>query len=75
MAGEPPMLPAQYALQSPEEAAMVVEEQLDSWTETEGFVEWIFARHADWQREASKRERDRKPGLRAMNKKQKRSGK
>ena len=75
MAGEPPMLPERYALGSPEEAATVIEEQLESWTETEGFIEWMFARFADWERESSKRERDKKRKLRAKNRKSKKSRK
>jgi len=53
----------------------VIEEQLDSWAESEGFVEWMFARHANWEREATKRERDRNRKLRTKSKKQKRSRK
>ena len=75
MTGEPPILPEHYALGSPEEAATVIEEQLESWTETEGFIEWMFARFAAWERESSKRERDKKRKLRAKNRKSKKSRK
>ena len=60
MGPEPPAVPEHYALRSPEEAAVVIEEQFDSWTETEGFIDWMFARHAAWQRDTSKRQRDKK---------------
>ncbi len=75
MSDEPPMMAEHYALGSPEEAAIVIEEQLESWTETEGFVEWMFTRFATWERDRSKRERDKKRKLRAKNKKGKKARK
>jgi hypothetical protein len=66
---EPPGTPEHYALGSPEEATIVIEEHLESWTETEGFVEWMFGQHARWERESSKRERERKRKLDAKKKK------
>lgn len=36
------LMPEHYALGSPEEAAIVIEEQLDSLTESDGFIEWMF---------------------------------
>ncbi|KAA5538014.1 hypothetical protein FYK55_27745 [Roseiconus nitratireducens] len=53
----PPMAAEQYTLGSPEEAAMVIEDQQESWMETDGFVEWMFARFAVWQRELLQRKR------------------
>lgn len=75
MAGEPPLLPEHYELGSREEAAIVIEEQLESWTETEGFIEWMSERLAAWQRESSRRERDRKRKLRTKNQNRKKSRK
>jgi hypothetical protein len=72
---EPPSMPEHYALRSPEEAANVILEQLDSWHETEGFIEWIFARFGLWEREVSKRAREQKRKLRANKAKRKKSRK
>jgi tetratricopeptide (TPR) repeat protein len=69
MADHPPMMPEHYALGSPGEAAVVIEEQLDSWTESEGFVEWMIQRAAILEREANKRQRDRKRKLQAKKRK------
>jgi hypothetical protein len=68
-------MPEHYALRSPEEAANVILEQLDSWHETEGFIEWIFARFGLWEREVSKRAREQKRKLRANKAKRKKSRK
>ncbi|UUO08700.1 hypothetical protein M4951_10355 [Blastopirellula sp. J2-11] len=59
MTGPPPMMPEHYVLGSAEEAAIVIEGQLESWSETEGFIEWMFARFAAWERD-----KKRKRGLR-----------
>jgi len=75
MTEEPPRLAEHYALGSPEEAAIVIEEQLKSWMENEGFVEWMVARFAAWERDSAKRERDRKRKLRVKNRKSKKSRK
>ncbi|NND96892.1 MAG: hypothetical protein HKN47_06130 [Pirellulaceae bacterium] len=72
---EPPMVPEHYALGSPEEAANVIFEQLNSWHETEGFIEWMVMRFGLWEREVSKRERDQKRKLRAKKAKRKNSRK
>ena len=60
MSVHPPMMPEHYALGSPEEAAIIIEEQLDSWTESEGFVEWLLQQASIVEREKNKKERDRK---------------
>ena len=73
ISGEPPMMAEHYTLGSPEEAAVVIEEQMESWTEAEGFVEWMFARFAKLERDRSKHERDKKRKLRASKKKRKKS--
>ncbi len=74
-ADHPPMLPEHYALGSPEEAAIVIEEQFESWTESEGFVEWMFHRVAVLERESLKRQRDRNRKQRAKKRKSKKSRK
>jgi len=74
-AQHPPMMPEHYALGSPEEAAIVIEEQLDSWTESEGFVEWMFQRAVILERESLKRQRDRELKQRAKKRKAKKSRK
>ena len=73
MANHPPMMPEHYALGSPEEAAVIIEEQLDSWSESEGFIEWILQQAAILERERSKKERDRKRKLQAKKRKAKKS--
>jgi len=75
MADQPPMMAEHYSLGSPEEAAIVIEEQFDSWSESEGFVEWMFERHANLKRESLKRQRDSKRKLRAKKRKSKKSRK
>jgi len=69
MAEHPPMMPEHYALGSPEEAAIIIEEQLDSWSESEGFIEWMFKKAAIMEREKNKKERDRKRKLQAKKRK------
>lgn len=71
----PLMVPEHYALGSPEEAAIVVEEQLESWTESEGFIEWMFQRAAILESESLKRQRDRNRKQRAKKRKAKKSRK
>ncbi len=75
MADHPPMMPEHYALGSPEEAAIVIEEQLGSWTESEGFVEWMLQRAAVLKQQENKRKRDRKRKLQAKKRKSKKSRK
>lgn len=71
----PPLMPESYTLGSPAEAAIVIQEQMESWTASEGFVDWMFSRYAVWKREASQRLRQRKRKLRAKTKKRKKSRK
>lgn len=54
-----PVPPGRFVLGSPEEAASVIHEQLASWMESDGFVEWMLARYTAWGREEFKRERER----------------
>ncbi|MEM7479009.1 MAG: hypothetical protein AAF483_28835, partial [Planctomycetota bacterium] len=67
----PPILPDHHAFGSPEEAAILIEEQIESWMECDGFVEWMFARFNMWERESMKRERDKKRKALAKKKKRK----
>jgi hypothetical protein len=67
---EPPMVVDHYSLGSPEEAAVVIHEQIESWTECEGFVDWMVTRFEASQREAMKRDREQK--RRALAKQRKR---
>jgi tetratricopeptide (TPR) repeat protein len=56
----PPMFPDSYALGSPEEAAVCIQEMSDAWDETEGYVEWMFSEYFLWEKEKAKKLRDRK---------------
>ena len=39
---EPPIMPESYALGSPEEATICLQELHTVWEETDGFLEWMF---------------------------------
>ncbi len=69
-ADEPPMEVDHYSLGSPEEAAVVIHEQVESWFECEGFADWMVKSFETSQREAMKRNREQK--RRALAKKRKR---
>jgi tetratricopeptide (TPR) repeat protein len=56
---EPPLIPEDYQLQSPDEAANVIEEQMESWLDTEEFIDCLFKQYANLERQRSKRKRDR----------------
>ena len=55
---EPPRMPESYALGSPEEAAICLEELQTVWEETGGFLEWIFQEYFLWERDRAKRIRE-----------------
>ncbi|MEZ6100243.1 MAG: tetratricopeptide repeat protein [Pirellulaceae bacterium] len=57
---EPPMMPESYALGSPEEAAICLQELQTVWEETKGFLEWMFQEYFVWERDRAKRLRDQK---------------
>jgi hypothetical protein len=57
---DPPLSPDSYALGSPEEAAVCIRELAAAWDETESYVEWMFQQYFLWQKEKTKRLRDRK---------------
>lgn len=71
----PPVAPERYVLGSPEEAAVIIEEQIESWMECEGFMEWMCVRYMAWQRESLKRTQDRNRKLRSKSNKQRKSRK
>ncbi len=75
MAEHPPTMSEHYTLGSPQEAAIVIEEQLDSWIETDGFVEWMIQRTAALERESKKLQRDRKRKLHAKKRNSKKTRK
>lgn len=54
----PPRMPDQYTLGSIEEAAIVIEEQADSWSEIDGFEEWMVAGFQNYVREEMKHQRE-----------------
>ena len=56
---DPPLFPDSYALGSPEEAAVCIRELADAWDETESYVEWMFQQYFLWEKEKTKRLRDR----------------
>ena len=56
----PPMFPNSYALGSPEEAAICIQEMAEAWDETEGYLEWMFSEYLLWEKEKAKKLRDRK---------------
>lgn len=53
-------MPESYALGSPEEAAICLQELQTVWEETDGFLEWMFQEYIVWERDRSKRIRDQK---------------
>ncbi len=57
---DPPRMPDSYALHSPEEAEVCINEMAEAWTENEGYLEWMFQEYARWEREKAKQRRDRK---------------
>ncbi len=57
---EPPMMPESYALGSPEEAAICLQELRTVWEETEGFLGWVFQQYFMWERNRAKRLHDQK---------------
>ena len=67
---EPPLMPESYALGSPEEAAICIQELQTVWDETEGFLEWMFQEYFLWERDRAKRirEQKRKNGKKAKRK-------
>lgn len=69
---EPPMFPESYAIGSPEEAAICLEELQTVWEETEGFLEWMFQEYFVWERDRAKRLRDQKRKQNAKKSKRKR---
>ena len=56
----PPFNPESYASGSPEEAYVCINELIDAWDETDGFVDWMFREYFMWEKEKSKKLRDRK---------------
>ena len=68
---DPPLMPEHYALGSPEEAAIVIGEQLESWTETENFVPWMIKAFERFEQESAKRERSRRLDQRRKQRKKK----
>ncbi len=69
---DPPMMPESYALGSPEEAAICLQELQTVWEETEGFLEWMFQEYFVWERDRAKRIRDQKRRQTAKKSKRKR---
>ena len=67
--GELTAMPNGYILGSADEAAVVINEQFESWLEADGFVEWMIGQVARIERESRKRERDRERKLRTAKKK------
>jgi tetratricopeptide (TPR) repeat protein len=57
---EPPLMPDSYALGSPEEAAICIQELQTVWEETEGFVEWMLQEYFAWEHDRTKRLREQK---------------
>ena len=54
------MFPDSYALGSPEEAAICIQEMSGAWDETEGYLEWMLSEYFLWEKEKAKKQRDRK---------------
>jgi hypothetical protein len=54
------MFPDSYALGSPEEAAICIQEMSEAWDETEGYREWMLSEYFLWEKEKAKKLRDRK---------------
>lgn len=69
---EPPLMPESYALGSPEEAAICLEELQTVWNETEGFLEWMFQEYFVWERDRAKRMREQRRKKNAKKSKRKR---
>ena len=69
---EPPRMPESYALGSPEEAAICLEELESVWDETEGYLGWMFQEFVSWERDRVKRLRDKKRRRREQDDKRKR---
>ncbi len=65
---EPPQMPESYALGSPEEAAICLQELQTVWEETEGFLAWMFQEYFLWERDRAKRIRDQKRKNKKKNK-------
>jgi len=57
---EPPLMPETYALGSPEEAAICLNELETVWVETEGYMELMIQESISWERDRAKRLRDKK---------------
>lgn len=57
---EPPMMPDSYSPGSFEEAAICIEKLLAVWSETPGFLEWMFQEYVAWEQERAKRIRGEK---------------
>jgi tetratricopeptide (TPR) repeat protein len=70
----PPLMPESYALGSPEEAAICLQELRTVWEETEGFLEWMFQEYFVWERDRAKRirERNRQQSAKKSNRKRRR---
>jgi tetratricopeptide (TPR) repeat protein len=69
---EPPLMPESYALGSPEEAAICIQELETVWDETEGYLGWMFQEFFSWERDRAKRLRNKKRRQRKQDKKPKR---
>lgn len=64
---EPPRMPESYALGSPEEAAICLQELETVWDETDGYLGWMFQEFYSWERDQAKRLRDLKRRKRKQN--------
>ena len=60
----PPFYPDSYSLGSPEEAAICINELVGVWSETEGFMPWMFSEYEAWQKQKGKKLRQRKQNQR-----------
>jgi tetratricopeptide (TPR) repeat protein len=71
-ADKPPKMPESYALGSPEEAAICLEELKMVWDETEGYLGWMFQEFFSWERDRAQRLRDKKRRKRIQDDKRRR---
>ena len=67
-----PMFPDSYALGSPEEAAICIQEMSEAWDETQGYLEWMFREYSLWEKQKKLRDRKRKLQKKEAGKKRRR---
>jgi tetratricopeptide (TPR) repeat protein len=63
---DPPLPVEYYSWGSPEEAELCIDQLLDAWSETAGYLDWMVREYDLWHREKSSRQRKSASGRNAQ---------